>query len=77
MKISGASTSQDPPFVVSASTTFINCGTVSDAGSEVNSHENNSDANSEIDESELGEFLMDTFDAMDASALIDVPRMAI
>lgn len=55
----------------------MNCGTVSDVGSEGNSDVNGADSHSEIDESELGEFLMATFDGMEANALVDVPRMAI
>lgn len=75
MKIPGAGTSQDPSIVGSAPMTFMNSGMVSDASSEGNSDVHSADA--EIDESELGEFLMDTFDSMEASALIDVPRMPI
>lgn len=77
MKISGAGTSQDASIVGSAPISFMNCGTVSDVGSEGNSDVNGADSHSEIDESELGEFLMATFDGMEANALVDVPRMAI
>lgn len=67
MKISGDGTSEDTSHCNPPAVTCI--GTPEDyngAPHELCTEVSNSDTHSDIDESELGEFLLDTFDAMEA-----------
>jgi len=67
VKISGDGTSEDTSHCNPPTVTCI--GTPEDyngAPHELCTEVSNSDTHSDIDESELGEFLLDTFDAMEA-----------
>jgi hypothetical protein len=67
VKISGDGTSQDTSYCNPPPDTCI--GTPEDHGGapyELCTEVSNSDTHSDIDESELGEFLLDTFDAMES-----------
>ena len=68
MKISGADTSQDVSCAIQPP---VNCigiqgADMGGAPSELCTEGTDSDIHSEIDESELGEFLLDTFDGMES-----------
>jgi hypothetical protein len=70
VKISGAGISLDPSHMIPPPSTCSDCSATYPSEASVVSSENStkytdSDTRSDIDESELGEFLMDTFEGLD------------
>ena len=67
MKISGACASQEDSLSHPSTVTCIGAGQLAlEAPLEFSTEETNTGNDLDIDESELGEFLLDTFDAMEA-----------
>jgi hypothetical protein len=82
VKISGAGTSQDtsnfvPPPSACSSCSATDSSQASGVVSEISSENTISDTRSDIDESELGDFLMDTFEGIDAFESMDMPEFSI
>jgi hypothetical protein len=80
VKISGAGTSQDTSHFVPPPSAYSSCSATDSSQasgivSEISCENTISDTLSDIDESELGEFLMDTFEGIDASESTDMPEL--